>query len=147
MDRLHRQWFSSILALALSAAAFLCVPRLDAAQDADFPRLRTLDTDLADLIQQGVEQSPTFRRLVEGVQQSDLIIHVERHNRFREAASGEFRLVGLRGGQRYVRITLRSHLNRRELTVLLIVDCSGSSRGGAGERVLRSLLESGGAGA
>ena len=26
---------------------------------------------------------------------------------------------GLRGGQRYVRITLRSHLNRRELTVLL----------------------------
>jgi len=83
------------------------------------PRLRTLDRPLASLIQQGIEQSATFRRLVDGVQRSDLIVHVERHARFRDGQSGSFQLVSSRGGQRYVRIGLSTALNARELIVLL----------------------------
>lgn len=119
MGRLHRRWPVAILALGVCAGLALGTAGLRAAQDEDLARLRTVDRPLASLIQQGLAQSPTFRRLVNEVQQSDLIVYVERHNRFRQGKSGSIQLVGTRGGQRYVRIGLSSALNEREIIVLL----------------------------
>ena len=119
MDRLHRQRLGAVLALGVWAVVCLGAVGVRAAPDDDLPRLRTLDRPLASLIQQGIEQSATFRRLVDGVQRSDLIVHIERHGRFRDGQSGSFQLVSSRGGQRYVRIGLSTALNARELIVLL----------------------------
>lgn len=119
MDRHYRQWVGAIVALGVCAGLSLGAAGTPVAQDEDLSRLRTLDDQLASLVQQGLHESPTFRRLVDDVQQSDLIVYVERHNRFRDGKSGSIQLVGTRGGQRYVRIGLNSALNRRELIVLL----------------------------
>lgn len=119
MSRPHGRRCAVIPALVIWAVVGPGGAGSQAACDEDLPRLRTLDHQLALLIQQGIEQSPTFKRLVDGVQRSDLIVHVERHNRFREGHSGSCRLVGACGGQRYVRIGLSSLLNQRELIVLL----------------------------
>ena len=119
MGRLHRPRAGGIPALAVCAVLCLTSPGIAGPQDEDLPRLRTLDPQLALLMQQGLDQSQTFEHLVDGVQRSDLIIHVERHARFRDGLSGSFQLVGSRGGQRYVRIALNSALNPRELLVLL----------------------------
>jgi len=114
----HRR-VGAILALGVCAGLSLGAAGNPAAQDDDLPRLRTLDKPLARLIQQGLHESPTFQRLVEDVQRSDLIVYVERHNRFRDGKSGSIQLVGTRGGQRYVRVALSSLLNPREIVVLL----------------------------
>lgn len=119
MDRLHRQRLGAILVLGLCAGVALSTTGTRAAPFGDLPRLRTLDPQVAVLIKQALDRSPTFRRLVEGVQRSDLIVHVERHARFRDGQSGSFQLVSSRGGQRYVRIGLSTALNARELIVLL----------------------------
>ncbi len=119
MDRYHRQWVRASLALGVCVGLSLAAAGITAAQDEDLSRLRTLDHQLASLIRQGLHESPTFRRLVDAVQQSDLIVYVERHNRFRDGKSGSIQLVGTRGGQRYLRIALNSALNQRELIVLL----------------------------
>jgi len=119
MGRPHRERSGAILALAICAGVGLGIARISAAQDEDLPRLRTLDRQLDALIQQGLHESPTFRRLANDVQQSDLIVYVERHNRFRQGKSGSIQLIATLGGQRYVRVALNSALNERELVVLL----------------------------
>ena len=121
---------------ALVAALLVHAAVTGAARDEDLPRLRSVDPKLAALIGQGAEQSPTFRRLAEGVQQSDLIVHVERHNRFRHGASGSFQLVSTRGGQRYVRIGLSSWLNTRELIVMLAHELQHANELAAAPHVL-----------
>jgi hypothetical protein len=81
--------------------------------------IRVLDAYVADLLQTGIERSPTIRRLVEAVNASDLVVYIECHNRFRRSEGGEFHLAGAARGYRYVRIGLSSALNDRELTVML----------------------------
>jgi len=119
MGRLHPHGHRAILALGVCAAVAWGTAGIAATQEDDLTRLRTLDHQLASLIQQGLDQSPTLRRLAEEVQKSDLIVYVERNNRFRPGKSGSIQLVGTHGGQRYVRIGLSAGLNEREVVVLL----------------------------
>ncbi len=104
------------LALGLAPAAASADP--PAAEDG-FARIRTLDPHIAGLFQEGVEHSPTMRRLADAVEASDLIVYIERHNRFRNTEAGEFRLAGAAGGHRYVRIVISTTLNDRELVIVL----------------------------
>jgi len=97
----------------------LCLATPAGAGEGDIPRLRTLDPGLDEVLRQGIEQSPTFRRLVELIEKSDLVIYIERNNRFNRNTVGAFQMVSARGGQRYVRITLSSSLSARERLIVL----------------------------
>jgi len=81
--------------------------------------VRTLDPKVLDALEWGLSQSSTFRELVSILEASDLIVYIERHNRFRPGEGGSFRLAGRAHDYRYARIALSSLLCSRELVVLL----------------------------
>lgn len=83
------------------------------------PRVRTDDPQLIELMRQGYAQSPTFKELVDTIERSNLIVYIERHNRFHDHEAGCLRLAGEAGGHRYLRISLSTFLNERELVVFM----------------------------
>lgn len=86
---------------------------------AQLPRVRTDDPQLVELMRQGYAQSPTFKDLVDTIERSNLIVYIERHNRFHDHEAGCLRLAGEAGGHRYLRISLSTFLNERELVVFM----------------------------
>lgn len=109
---------TGLVVVAAVAAAPTAVPQ-EPDGTGDLVRVRTVNPALRAIVDRGVLLSPTLRRLVAAIQRSDLIVHVERHNRFSKGKVGSIQLVGVRGGQRYVRIELDSVLSRNELIVAL----------------------------
>jgi len=107
-----------VVVVAVLAAA-PAVARQEPDGTADFVRVRTVNPSLRTVMDRGVFRSPTLRGLVGAIQRSDLIVHIERHNRFPKGKVGSIQLVGVRDGQRYVRIELDSVLSRNELIVAL----------------------------
>jgi hypothetical protein len=93
--------------------------RDDEASVVYLPRLRTFDLRLAQVIRKGYDASQTFRELVKTIERSDVIVHVERHNRFGFREAGRLRIAGGAGGQRYLQISLSTTLNDRELLVFM----------------------------
>jgi hypothetical protein len=83
---------------------------LSAAAGAEpYPRLRhvrPLDPVVGELVVRGYRASRTFRALVDVLEHSDVIVHVEQVARGGEGLAGSTRFVTRAGGQRYVRITL-----------------------------------------
>lgn len=58
------------------------------------------------LIVRGYAVSPAFRRLVDELERSDVIVHVQQVNQSGDGLAGATRFVTRAGGQRYVRVTL-----------------------------------------
>jgi hypothetical protein len=73
-----------------------------------FFRVRTLDAHVSDMLAVGYQRSTTFRRLVDVLEDSDVIVHVERRAIVSDTAFLHF--VTHAGGNRYLRITLDSEL-------------------------------------
>jgi hypothetical protein len=73
-----------------------------------FFRVRTLDGHVADMLAIGYQRSATFRRLVDRLEDSDVIVHIER----RAIVSGTafMHFVTQAGGNRYLRVTLDTEL-------------------------------------
>ena len=74
---------------------------------------------MAAVLRKGIARSSTMRRLVDAIEASDLVVYVERHNRFRRSEAGEFHLAGRAGAYRYARISLSTALTDRELAMIL----------------------------
>ena len=74
-----------------------------------FTRVRTLDAHVGHLLAIGYRRSHTFRRLVDRLEHSDVIIHVERRAIASDTAFMHF--VTHVGGSRYLRITLDTELS------------------------------------
>lgn len=111
-----------ILALALLAPGGLWAdPPVRDRESAvvDLPRIRVNDARLVESLRRGYTSSPTFRGLVDAIERSDLIVYVERHNRFHPHEAGRLALSGLAGDHRYVRISLSTSLNERELVAFM----------------------------
>lgn len=63
--------------------------------------------------------SPAFRALVDALEHSDVIVHVERVTRDGGGLAGATRFVTRAGGQRYVRITLYGTRSGQQTIALL----------------------------
>ena len=90
---------SSLLFLFLGASA------TPADAEAQAPCIRASDSGINMLLERGLAQSPTFRRLYEQLGQSDLIVHLERGPQ-PWLAAGFNQFVAEVGEFRFVRITL-----------------------------------------
>ena len=72
---------------------------------AQAPCIRAADSGINMLVERGLAQSPTFRRLYEQLGQSDLIVHLERGPQ-PWLGAGFNQFVAEVGDRRFVRITL-----------------------------------------
>ena len=83
-------------------------PELASPAAGRFQRVRTLDGHVSDMLASGYQRSATFRDLVDLLEGSDVIVHVERRPILTETAFLHF--VTHAGGSRYLRITLDTKL-------------------------------------
>jgi hypothetical protein len=83
-------------------------------------RLRPLDDTIGQLLRLGYRQSPTFRRVVEDLERSDVVAHLETGATDRVQIAGVTRFAGQRGGQRHVRIVVADSRRPRSVTVAVL---------------------------
>ncbi len=82
------------------------------------PRVRALDASLLDLLIAGYQASPTIRDLVDRLDRSDVIVHLERLTSPAPGIGGTLRFVGRAGGFRYVRIAIDTSRKPHALALL-----------------------------
>jgi hypothetical protein len=69
----------------------------------DFTRVRSTERPMIELLQAGAARSPTFRRLIETLERSDVIVYVERS---RKIDGGYLRFATVAGHSRWVQVTV-----------------------------------------
>jgi hypothetical protein len=96
------------LATALMAAAPSATVRT-------FPHIRTTSPLLASLIDDAQAHSPTFARQIETLKQSDVIVYFEPSPQMEARFRGRVHFMGASGGVRYLRLQVRTTLNRYDI--------------------------------
>ena len=71
-----------------------------------YERIRTTDARLAALVDEGVQGSPTFRRLVERLEDSDVVVYLLCEGDARSRIGGRLTFVSAAGGYRDVLVRL-----------------------------------------
>jgi hypothetical protein len=111
------------LRLAFSIlAGLLAIAQLDAAgpgSEAAFRRIRPLQKDGARLLAIGIERSPTFRRLVDRLERSDVIVYVDLRPDMPPYRGGSLRFLARSATDRFLKIHLNRTFNGRTLVALL----------------------------
>lgn len=80
------------------------------------PRLRPESADAARLIDQGLQRSPTFRRLVARLEASDVIVYVRLRPDMSESLGGSLRFLARSASDRFLLVSL----NRRNSPAMLV---------------------------
>lgn len=106
-----------ILRLSVAACILLALSSRSAAADPE-PRVRSSHARLHRLLAEGHHRSATFRRLVDHLQTSDVIVHVEPAPPG-HPIDGGLQFVGSTPLGRYLRITVRTDLRNSDLVGLL----------------------------
>ena len=70
------------------------------------PHLRTTDNDLRAVLADGIATSPTLHALVKFLEQSDVVVYLERATRPLFGVAGRLTFVSAQGGRRYVVVHL-----------------------------------------
>jgi hypothetical protein len=97
----------TVLAVVLAAAAAI-------------PHVRPTDAMAQAAFDRGRQQSPTFTRLVDELERSGVIVHVETSLRMRQTLGGQFFFVTEGAdGSRYLRIRLNARAGAIDLTARL----------------------------
>jgi hypothetical protein len=96
----------------LAAGVSLWVGRSDERSGGRVPHLRPLDSLAGAAIEGGLGRSPTFASLVQTIEGSEFIVHVESSRKLRDGMKGC--LVHGSAGKRYLRILLKVGLGRDE---------------------------------
>jgi hypothetical protein len=93
-------------ALAVVATALVIAPIHAAVPKAVNPyaHVRAMQKDAQDLIAQGMAQSPTFRRLVNQIERSDVIVYVDLRPDMRESIGGSLRFLARSATHRFLRV-------------------------------------------
>lgn len=107
---MHPRCFTSVLLSLIFAFIVLTTGRLDAAPQCPLTRIRTSDAIVRHIIGRGYASSPSFRRLVDRIGASDLIVYIERQSLRSQGLAGTTRFVVRAGSVRYVRIAIDSTL-------------------------------------
>jgi len=109
-----------LLVLSLAATGLL----LDAGPCAGadrLPCLRVTDRALASAVASGRERSATFRRLLQRIERSDLIVHLGRAREpFTRKLRGFTQFIAVTGGYRFVQVTIsNTYVPSDELVALV----------------------------
>jgi hypothetical protein len=80
-------------------------------------RVRTTDAGVSAMVETGYRRSPTFRRIVDAIERSNVIVYVERRALTSRGAAMHF--VTVAGGYRYVRVTLDAEIAHDPAVALL----------------------------
>ena len=107
-------WDMAIVSMALGAGVSAADPDTRLAR-----RVRPLDMWADETFDRGLSRSAVIRRLVEALEQSDLIVHVQSVPTLPLGTAGQMRFAGDRGGSRYVRIQLHRVLAPDERAAIL----------------------------
>jgi len=137
--RTLRLILTALLAVAIFASAAIAQSRSGqgrALRLPDLPRIRTHDIDIARAVRHGYDASPTLRQIVQTLQQSNVVVYLDRHNRFRHDEAAYLRFAGTTSGLRYVRVSLSTRLNERELTVFVAHELMHAVEIAAAEQVV-----------
>ena len=103
-------------ALALNPAAPLSAyPLNSAGVDPLRPHVRGLTPKMKELIAQGKRRSPTFRSLVETLDQSDIVVYIESTKAIPSGLDGRLMFLTSAGGVRYLHAQVTTGLNVDEL--------------------------------
>jgi len=96
------------LPLACVAVLVACAGAAAASDDhKPAPHLRSADRKVLEQIKEGCRRSPTFKRLVDLIEQSDLIVYVEATRQVPRHMQAYLQLAGAAPGVRFVRVVLR----------------------------------------
>lgn len=107
--------------LTLLVVALVLAPlHAEAASDSpDVPRIRAVDPRLAQMLRFGSSKSASFKAIVDRVEESDVIVHVEPRVPDHRGARGTLRFVTRAGGFRYLRITITTSSSLQATVALL----------------------------
>lgn len=96
---------------AIAAALMTNVPSAPRA----FPHLRTTSAYLLSLIGEAREHSPTFLELAETLEASNVIVYFEATPHMEARYRGRVHFMGASAGYRYLRIQVRTAMNRYDI--------------------------------
>jgi hypothetical protein len=82
-------------------------------------RVRSIDRRINQLLEIGLERSPTFAQLVRTLNASDVIVYVERSHDLPKTLAGRLVLLPMAGAHRYLRIQIRNDLTAAETIALI----------------------------
>ena len=82
-------------------------------------RVRALQPRVEKLIAAGIERSPSFRRLVHRLEQSDVIVYIDARYDLRVGVGASMRFLATSASDRFVKIQLDAHYNSHVLVALL----------------------------
>jgi len=82
-------------------------------------RVRSMDRRINQLLEIGVDRSPTFAQLVRTLSASDVIVYVERSRDLPKTLAGRLVLLPIAGAHRYLRIQIRGDLTAAESIALI----------------------------
>jgi hypothetical protein len=112
----------ALLIAAAAATSAFAVSVSGVKLDADLtglPRIRTADLEIARAIRRGYDASPTMRRMIQSLQRQDVVVYLERHNRFHPGEAAHLRFAGSASGLRYVQVSLSTRLDDRDLIIFV----------------------------
>ena len=89
------------------------------AHAAEIARVRLLDRGVERLYEDALDRSPTLRRLVRTLEQSDVIVYVELRPWLPRSLPAGLTFAGAGGGFRYLRIVLNPSNTRRQMLDML----------------------------
>ena len=112
------QWKKMTHRVVLSLVLFtLAAPPRSYAQSS--PHIRVLDPILKELLDHGVQQSPTLRALVDKVEAAPILVFIEGDIRMPIYVGARLNFVTSVNGLRYVRVTIDCTLSPRRQIALL----------------------------
>jgi hypothetical protein len=90
-------------AIGLAVAA----PAVGADPPPRMPHIRSADRAMLDVLREGSRRSPTFKRFVDEIEQSDLIVYVEATREVGPGMQAYLQLAGANAQLRFLRVVLR----------------------------------------
>jgi hypothetical protein len=82
-------------------------------------RVRAMQPRIEKLLATGMERSPSFRRLVHRLEQSDVIVYIDARYDLREGVGASMRFLATSASDRFVKIQLDARHNSHMLVALL----------------------------
>jgi len=81
-------------------------------------RVRSLEPDVVELVDNGQRKSPTLKRLIQAIDQSDLLVYVHRFMRL-SVSGGGLEVMGAANGQRVVFVLINPGLSPAHATAMI----------------------------
>jgi hypothetical protein len=122
------------IVITVGAAVVTAAPASSPRQP-EYPHVRATDPRVAQLIADAVRRSPTFARLHQQLQQTDVILFVETSRSLKPSLHGQLMLVSATPLARYLRAEVRADLPRADLITAIAHEMQHALEIGLSEEV------------